>query len=138
MSRRRYKSSKNPEYKDRSAMESPSYLDPEYFEAAHARYMRGAEEYALQDPDEPPAEPADPAPEPIPAPLPEPSPAPIPEPPAQFKQHLTPIFVLTAIFGALFIILPLLVRKGPNKGIVQCSLMLTVACMYIFWVTVDR
>ncbi|XP_045497170.1 uncharacterized protein LOC123695382 isoform X2 [Colias croceus] len=32
------------------------------------------------------------------------------------KQHLGPAIALTAIFGALFVILPCLVKKGPNRG----------------------
>ncbi|XP_052759463.1 V-type proton ATPase subunit e-like [Galleria mellonella] len=47
-----------------------------------------------------------------------------------------PIYILTAVFAIIFIIGPLLVRKGPNKEIVRCSIMLTAFSMWIFWVTV--
>ncbi|CAG4965894.1 unnamed protein product [Colias eurytheme] len=52
------------------------------------------------------------------------------------KQHLGPAIALTAIFGALFVILPFFVKKGPNRGIIQCSIMITIFCMWIFWVTI--
>ncbi|XP_047024162.1 V-type proton ATPase subunit e-like [Helicoverpa armigera] len=47
----------------------------------------------------------------------------------------TPIYVLTAVFGAVFIFGPLLVRKGPNRGITRCCIMLASFCMWIFWTT---
>ncbi|XP_013169138.1 PREDICTED: V-type proton ATPase subunit e 2-like [Papilio xuthus] len=47
-----------------------------------------------------------------------------------------PIYILTGVFGGLFIILPLLVRKSPNKVIIRCSIMLSIFCIWIFWVTV--
>ncbi|KAF9806539.1 hypothetical protein SFRURICE_001334 [Spodoptera frugiperda] len=41
-----------------------------------------------------------------------------PGPPKEAPQtYYLPIFVLTAIFGAIFIIGPLVVRKGPNSGL---------------------
>uniref|UniRef100_A0A2H1V525 SFRICE_014456 n=1 Tax=Spodoptera frugiperda TaxID=7108 RepID=A0A2H1V525_SPOFR len=59
-----------------------------------------------------------------------------PGPPKQAPQtHYVPIFVLTAIFGAIFIIGPLVVRKGPNRGITRCCIMITAFCMWIFWTT---
>ncbi|XP_059045304.1 V-type proton ATPase subunit e-like [Achroia grisella] len=48
----------------------------------------------------------------------------------------TPIYILTVVFAVIFIIGPLLVRKGPNKEIVRCGIMLTAFSMWIFWVTV--
>ncbi|CAH2037801.1 unnamed protein product, partial [Iphiclides podalirius] len=71
----------------------------------------------------------DPAPEPEPQPAPQgapeggppPADAPPDAPPAALPQakHVPdyfPIIVTTCCFGALFIILPLLVRKGPHRG----------------------
>ncbi|CAK1595897.1 unnamed protein product [Parnassius mnemosyne] len=55
---------------------------------------------------------ADETPAPQPSPLPPPSDVTIPKE----EQYYTPIFIITATFGALFIILPLIVRKGPYKG----------------------
>ncbi|XP_047516026.1 uncharacterized protein LOC125056783 [Pieris napi] len=50
--------------------------------------------------------------------------------------EIGPAIALTCVFGAAFIILPFFVRKGPNRGLTQCSIMLTIFCMWIFWVTV--
>ncbi|XP_022122741.2 uncharacterized protein LOC110998399 [Pieris rapae] len=52
------------------------------------------------------------------------------------ESEIGPAVALTCVFGAAFIILPFLVKKGPNRGLVQCSIMLTIFCMWIFWVTV--
>ncbi|CAH1645663.1 unnamed protein product [Spodoptera littoralis] len=60
------------------------------------------------------------------------TPAPPKQPPQTFY---VPIFVLTALFGAMFIIGPLLVRKGPNSGITRCCIMISAFCMWIFWTT---
>ncbi|XP_072931574.1 uncharacterized protein [Epargyreus clarus] len=51
-------------------------------------------------------------------------------------RFITPIIGITVFFTIVLIVGPLLVRKGPNKGIVQSSIMLTAFCMWIFWVTV--
>ncbi|CAK1595896.1 unnamed protein product [Parnassius mnemosyne] len=75
---------------------------------------------------------ADETPAPQPSPLPPPSDVTIPKE----EQYYTPIFIITATFGALFIILPLIVRKGPYKGLLRCCIMLSLFCMWIFWVTI--
>ncbi|KAM3964347.1 V-type proton ATPase subunit e [Aphomia sociella] len=52
------------------------------------------------------------------------------------KGSPTPIYVITMVFALIFIIGPILVRKGPNRGIIRCSIMLTAFSMWIFWVTI--
>ncbi|XP_073944678.1 V-type proton ATPase subunit e 1-like isoform X1 [Choristoneura fumiferana] len=46
------------------------------------------------------------------------------------------LVVVSGISGGLFVLLPILVRKGPNRGITRCCIMLTVFSMWIFWATV--
>ncbi|KAJ8727975.1 hypothetical protein PYW08_016360 [Mythimna loreyi] len=46
-----------------------------------------------------------------------------------------PIYIYTAIFGVIFLIGPLLVRRGPNSGIARCCIMLSAFCCWIFWTT---
>ncbi|KAJ0177069.1 hypothetical protein K1T71_007078 [Dendrolimus kikuchii] len=53
-----------------------------------------------------------------------------------FPTFYTPIYVMTAIFGAIFIIGPFFVKKNnENCGIIRTCIMLTAFCMWIFWVT---
>ncbi|CAG9808999.1 unnamed protein product [Chironomus riparius] len=44
-----------------------------------------------------------------------------------------PFFVFTGIFAIVGIVLPIVAPKGPNRGIVQCVLILTGACCWLFW-----
>nr|AAV90704.1 vacuolar ATPase M9 [Aedes albopictus] len=39
----------------------------------------------------------------------------------------------SAIFGVVGIVLPIIAPKGPNRGIVQCVLILTAATCWLFW-----
>ncbi|XP_047114856.1 V-type proton ATPase subunit e 2-like [Schistocerca piceifrons] len=45
----------------------------------------------------------------------------------------TPIIVFTAIWGVVGIVLPFVVPKGPNRGVLQVVLMLTAATCWLFW-----
>lgn len=36
--------------------------------------------------------------------------------PIVYEKFLTPLYVITAVFAAMLIIGPLLVKKGPNRG----------------------
>ncbi|CAH2106610.1 unnamed protein product [Euphydryas editha] len=56
--------------------------------------------------------------------------------PVVYEKFLTPLYVITAIFAAMLIIGPFLVKKGPNRGIVQACIMLSAFCMWIFWFTI--
>ncbi|CAD7082570.1 unnamed protein product [Hermetia illucens] len=44
-----------------------------------------------------------------------------------------PLIIFTVIWGVVGIFLPFVVPKGPNRGIIQCILMLTAACCWLFW-----
>uniref|UniRef100_A0A182K8J9 Probable proline--tRNA ligase, mitochondrial n=1 Tax=Anopheles christyi TaxID=43041 RepID=A0A182K8J9_9DIPT len=44
-----------------------------------------------------------------------------------------PIIIFSAIFGVVGIVLPIVAPKGPNRGIVQCVLILTAATCWLFW-----
>lgn len=44
-----------------------------------------------------------------------------------------PIIIFSAIFGVVGIVLPIIAPKGPNRGIVQCVLILTAATCWLFW-----
>jgi V-type H+-transporting ATPase subunit e len=44
-----------------------------------------------------------------------------------------PLIVFTVIWGIVGIILPFLVPKGPNRGVIQVVLMLTGATCWLFW-----
>ncbi|XP_055321182.1 V-type proton ATPase subunit e-like [Sitodiplosis mosellana] len=44
-----------------------------------------------------------------------------------------PVILITAFWGFVGIALPILAPKGPNRGIVQCVLMLTAATCWLFW-----
>lgn len=44
-----------------------------------------------------------------------------------------PVVLITAFWGFVGIVLPFLAPKGPNRGIIQCILMLTAATCWLFW-----
>ncbi|XP_054261098.1 V-type proton ATPase subunit e 2-like [Macrosteles quadrilineatus] len=44
-----------------------------------------------------------------------------------------PVIIMSLFWGGVGIVLPFLVPKGPNRGIIQCVLMLTGACCWLFW-----
>lgn len=44
-----------------------------------------------------------------------------------------PFIIFTALWGAVGILLPFLIPKGPNRGIIQVVLMLTAATCWLFW-----
>ncbi|XP_046959709.1 uncharacterized protein LOC124529831 [Vanessa cardui] len=69
-------------------------------------------------------------------PPPAPSPKPENKPEAEYESYHTPLYVITAFFTLLLIIGPLMVKAGPNRGIVQACIMLTAFCMWIFWFTI--
>jgi len=46
---------------------------------------------------------------------------------------IIPIIVFTALWGVVGIVLPFVVPKGPNKGIIQVVLILTAATCWLFW-----
>ncbi|CAH0398006.1 unnamed protein product [Chilo suppressalis] len=47
-----------------------------------------------------------------------------------------PIYVLTAVFGGIFVIGPFLVPKRENRELIQQCIMMTAFCMWILWVTI--
>ncbi|KAJ8730257.1 hypothetical protein PYW07_017295 [Mythimna separata] len=55
--------------------------------------------------------------------------------PHEEKAVVLPIYIFTAIFGAIFLIGPLLVRRGPNAGIARCCIMISAFCCWLFWTT---
>lgn len=44
-----------------------------------------------------------------------------------------PVIVFTVLWGVVGIVLPFVVPKGPNRGILQVILMLTAATCWLFW-----
>ncbi|XP_064071920.1 uncharacterized protein LOC135193430 [Vanessa tameamea] len=54
----------------------------------------------------------------------------------EYETYHTPLYAITAFFTLLLIVGPLMVKKGPNRGIVQACVMLTAFCMWIFWFTI--
>ncbi|GAB6021870.1 hypothetical protein CHUAL_006037 [Chamberlinius hualienensis] len=44
-----------------------------------------------------------------------------------------PMIVITGFWGIVGIILPLIVPKGPNRGVIRAMLMLTAVCCWLFW-----
>ncbi|XP_044258733.1 V-type proton ATPase subunit e 2-like [Tribolium madens] len=44
-----------------------------------------------------------------------------------------PFIVFTVLWGGVGIVLPIIVPKGPNRGIIQVILMLTGVCCWLFW-----
>ncbi|XP_028163168.1 V-type proton ATPase subunit e-like [Ostrinia nubilalis] len=47
-----------------------------------------------------------------------------------------PIYVMTGIYGAVFILAPLFVRKGPNRGIIRCCIWMSTFSLWMLWFTV--
>ncbi|CAH0553948.1 unnamed protein product [Brassicogethes aeneus] len=47
--------------------------------------------------------------------------------------QLLPLLIITLFWAGVGIVLPFLVPKGPNKGIMQVILMLTGVCCWLFW-----
>ncbi|XP_058791142.1 V-type proton ATPase subunit e 2-like [Phymastichus coffea] len=47
--------------------------------------------------------------------------------------YWVPVFFFTVFWGAVGIVLPFFVPKGPNKGILQVVLMLTAFTCWLFW-----
>ncbi|XP_045771916.1 uncharacterized protein LOC123871908 [Maniola jurtina] len=52
------------------------------------------------------------------------------------EKFLMPLYCITAIFAGIMIVGPFLVKRGPNRGIIQASILLTAFCMWIFWFTI--
>ncbi|XP_017782215.1 PREDICTED: V-type proton ATPase subunit e-like [Nicrophorus vespilloides] len=44
-----------------------------------------------------------------------------------------PFIVFTTLWAIVGIVLPFVVPKGPNRGIIQVVLMLTAATCWLFW-----
>ncbi|XP_026481228.1 V-type proton ATPase subunit e 2-like [Ctenocephalides felis] len=44
-----------------------------------------------------------------------------------------PFIIFTVLWGIVGVVLPFIVPKGPNRGIVQVVLILTAACCWLFW-----
>ncbi|XP_046386242.1 V-type proton ATPase subunit e-like [Ischnura elegans] len=44
-----------------------------------------------------------------------------------------PIAILTLFWLVVGCVLPFVIPKGPNRGLLQVILMLTAACCWIFW-----
>ncbi|XP_046658418.1 V-type proton ATPase subunit e-like [Homalodisca vitripennis] len=44
-----------------------------------------------------------------------------------------PVIVMSVLWGVVGIVLPFLVPKGQNRGIIQLVLMLTGATCWLFW-----
>ncbi|XP_040576351.1 V-type proton ATPase subunit e 2 [Lepeophtheirus salmonis] len=47
--------------------------------------------------------------------------------------HWLPITLFTVLWGIVGAVLPIFVPKGPNKSLIQVSLMITGACCWLFW-----
>ncbi|XP_072027246.1 V-type proton ATPase subunit e 2-like isoform X2 [Amphiura filiformis] len=43
------------------------------------------------------------------------------------------VIIVTAFWGVIGIILPFVVPKRPDRGIIQTMLVLTAVCCYSFW-----
>ncbi|XP_045102659.1 V-type proton ATPase subunit e 2-like [Portunus trituberculatus] len=44
-----------------------------------------------------------------------------------------PVSVMTAFFGVVGVVLPFIVAKGPNRGVIQVVLVITAASCWLFW-----
>ncbi|KAG8230645.1 hypothetical protein J437_LFUL010662 [Ladona fulva] len=44
-----------------------------------------------------------------------------------------PLIVVTLFWAVIGIVLPFVIPKGPNRGILQVVLVLTASCCWIFW-----
>ncbi|GMT00879.1 hypothetical protein PENTCL1PPCAC_23053, partial [Pristionchus entomophagus] len=49
---------------------------------------------------------------------------------------IIPLAVVTGFWLVVGILGPLLVRKGPNKGIIQTMIVMTAVCCWAFWILV--
>nr|ACO11528.1 Vacuolar ATP synthase subunit e 2 [Caligus rogercresseyi] len=47
--------------------------------------------------------------------------------------HWLPVTLFTILWGVVGAVLPAFVPKGPNKSLIQVSLMITGACCWLFW-----
>jgi len=47
--------------------------------------------------------------------------------------EVIPMAVVTAFWGLIGIILPFVIPKGPNAGLIRLMLSLTAACCWLFW-----
>lgn len=44
-----------------------------------------------------------------------------------------PVIIFTILWGVVGIVLPFVVPKGPNRGILQVVLILTASTCWLFW-----
>jgi len=44
-----------------------------------------------------------------------------------------PIIMMTLLWGIVGVVLPIILPKGPNREMMQCLLMTTGACCWLFW-----
>ncbi|KAJ8984697.1 hypothetical protein NQ317_004956 [Molorchus minor] len=44
-----------------------------------------------------------------------------------------PFIILTVLWAGVGVLLPIIVPKGPNRGIIQVILILTGVCCWLFW-----
>ncbi|XP_026725689.1 V-type proton ATPase subunit e-like [Trichoplusia ni] len=51
------------------------------------------------------------------------------------KTYYSPIYMISALFIAIFVIGPLFVRQGPNTAVTRCCIMLSAVMLWLFWVT---